>query len=340
MENIQEKFEHFRYVVDQGQSSMRIDKFLFNRIENATRNKIQDAAKEGDVLVNGIAVKSSYKIKPGDIIVITASYEPTVHDVTPEDIPLDIVYEDETLLIVNKKPEMVVHPSYGHYSGTMINALMHHLKDLPLFSTGELRPGLVHRIDKNTSGLLVVAKTEEALAHLGKQFFDRTTDRRYIALIWGVPKDEEGTIIGNIGRNPKNRKLMYVFPDGSEGKHAITHYKVIEKFGYTSLVECKLETGRTHQIRVHMQYLGHPLFNDNEYGGDKVLKGTTFTKYKQFVQNCFKIIPRQALHAKTLAFEHPFTHERMSFTSELPEDLTQVIEKWRAYVQNRQEEIE
>lgn len=332
----QELYEHFRFEADPGQKPLRIDKFLVNKIENASRSKIQSAAEAENILVNNQAVKSNYKVKPGDIISIVMAYPPKEIELIPENIPLHIVYEDDQLIIVNKKPGMVVHPSYGHYSGTLVNALMYHLKDLPLFKTGDLRPGLVHRIDKNTSGLLVIAKTEQAMNKLAKQFFDKTTERRYIALVWGSFKEKEGTIKGNIGRNIRNRKIMQVFPDGEQGKEAITHYRVIEELGYVTLVECKLETGRTHQIRVHFQYIGHPLFNDFEYGGEKILKGTTFTKYKQFVQNCFKILPRQALHAKTLGFTHPQTKEFMQFNSELPQDMALVIEKWRKYTSGRE----
>jgi len=331
----QELFEHYRFEVDKGQKPLRIDKFLVNRIENASRSKIQSAADAENILVNNIPVKSNYKVKPNDIISIVMAYPPREIELIPEDIPLNIVYEDDQLIIVNKNPGMVVHPSYGHYTGTLVNALMYHLKDLPLFSSGEMRPGLVHRIDKNTSGLLVIAKTETALNRLAKQFFDKTSERRYIALVWGTFNEKEGTITGHVGRNIKNRKVMQVFPDGSQGKHAVTHYKVLEELGYVTLVECRLETGRTHQIRVHFQYIGHPLFNDFEYGGDKILKGTTFTKYKQFVQNCFSILPRQALHAKTLGVTHPETKEFIQFNSELPEDMQTVIEKWRRYLSGR-----
>ncbi len=331
-----ELFEHYRIEVDPGQKPLRIDKFLVNRIENASRSKIQSAADADNILVNQKPVKSNYKVKPNDVISIVMAYPPREIELIPEDIPLNIVYEDNDLVIVNKDPGMVVHPSYGHYSGTLVNAMMHHLKDLPLFNSGDMRPGLVHRIDKNTSGLLVLAKTEQALNKLAKQFFDKTTERRYHALVWGTFQEKEGTITGHIGRNIKNRKVMQVFPDGSQGKHAVTHYKVLEELGYITLVECKLETGRTHQIRVHFQHIGHPLFNDFEYGGDQILKGTTFTKYKQFVQNCFNILPRQALHAKTLGFTHPSTGELMRFDSEIPEDMTTVIEKWRRYLSGRE----
>jgi 23S rRNA pseudouridine1911/1915/1917 synthase len=331
----QELFEHFRIEVDKGQKALRIDKFLVNRIENSSRSKIQSAADADNILVNNIPVKSNYKVKPSDVISIVMAYPPREIELIPEDIPLNIVYEDDQLIIVNKNPGMVVHPSYGHYNGTLVNALMFHLKDLPLFSSGEMRPGLVHRIDKNTSGLLVIAKTETALNRLAKQFFDKTSERRYYALVWGTFDEKEGTITGHVGRNIKNRKVMQVFPDGSQGKHAVTHYKVLEELGYVTLVECRLETGRTHQIRVHFQHIGHPLFNDFEYGGDKILKGTTFTKYKQFVQNCFKVLPRQALHAKTLGVIHPETKEFIQFNSELPEDMQTVIEKWKRYLSGR-----
>ena len=331
----QELFEHFNYTVDKGQSPLRIDKYLFNKIENTSRNRIQDAATAGYILVNGKAVKANYKVRPEDEVSIVFEYPPREIELIPEDIPIEIVYEDDDLLLVNKKAGMVVHPSYGHYSGTLINALIFHLKNLPLFKSDDPRPGLVHRIDKNTSGILLVAKNEDAKTKLSKQFFDRTTNRRYIALVWGNFDENEGTITGHIGRNLKNRKVMDVFPDGDFGKHAVTHYKVIERFGYTTLIECKLETGRTHQIRAHLKHIGHPLFNDNEYGGDRILKGTTFTKYKQFVQNCFKALPRQALHAKSLGFIHPKTGKDMFFDSELPADMTEAIEKWRNYTVNR-----
>ena len=331
-----ELFEHYRIEADPGQKPLRIDKFLVNRVENASRSKIQSAADANNILVNQKPVKSNYKVKPNDVISIVMAYPPREIELIPEDIPLNIVYEDDDLVIVNKEPGMVVHPSYGHYSGTLVNAMMHHLKDLALFNTDEMRPGLVHRIDKNTSGLLVLAKTEQALNKLAKQFFDKTTERRYHALVWGTFKEKQGTIIGHIGRNIRNRKVMQVFPDGSQGKHAVTHYKVLEELGYITLVECKLETGRTHQIRAHFKHIGHPLFNDFEYGGDQILKGTTFTKYKQFVQNCFNILPRQALHAKTLGFTHPSSGEYMRFDSEIPDDMSQVIEKWKRYLSGRE----
>jgi 23S rRNA pseudouridine1911/1915/1917 synthase len=331
----QELFEHFKYTVDPGQSLLRIDKYLSARIENTSRTRIQNAANAGNILVNNKSVKPNYKVKPADIIQIVLPTPPRDIELIPENIPINIVYEDEDIVVVNKEPGMVVHPAYGNYTGTLVNALMWHFKDLPLFQTGELRPGLVHRIDKNTSGILVIAKNELSLNRLSKQFYERTTDRKYIALIWGTPEPAEGTITGNVGRNIRDRKIMQVFPDGSQGKTAITHYKVIEQFGYVSLVQCKLETGRTHQIRVHFSFIRHPLFNDDEYGGDQILKGTTFSKYQQFVKNCFKILPRQALHAKSLAFDHPVTGKRLSFDSELPDDMKQVIEKWRNYTSER-----
>jgi 23S rRNA pseudouridine1911/1915/1917 synthase len=331
----QELFEHFRFVVDPGQSLLRIDRYITDRIENTSRTRVQNAAAAGNILVNNKPARSNYRVKPGDLIQIVLPTPPREIELVPENIPLNIVYEDDDLLVVNKEAGMVVHPAYGNYRGTLVNALMYHFRDLPLFSTGEARPGLVHRIDKNTSGILVVAKNEFALNRLSKQFFDRTTDRRYHALVWGRPDPPEGTITGNVGRNLKDRKIMQVFPDGSEGKNAVTHYKVLEDLGYISLVECKLETGRTHQIRVHFSYIRHPLFNDEEYGGDKILKGTTFTKYQQFIRNCFTILPRQALHAKSLAFDHPVTGQRLSFDSELPHDMQQVIEKWRKYISGR-----
>ncbi len=331
-----ELFEHFRFIVDKGQSLLRIDKFLTSRIENASRTKVQNAAEAGNILVNGKAVKSNYKVKPSDIVSVVLPHPPREIELIPQDIPINIIYEDEDILMVNKEPGMVVHPGYGNYTGTLVNALAYHLKDNPLFASGELRPGLVHRIDKDTSGILVIAKNELAMNKLASQFFNRTSVRKYIALVWGTLKDDEGTITVNIGRNPRDRKQMYVFEDGSDGKHAVTHYKVIERLGYVTLVECKLETGRTHQIRVHFKHIGHPLFNDELYGGHEILKGTTFSKYKQFVQNCFKILPRQALHAKSLAFEHPTTKKWMAFDSDLPDDMKQVIDKWRTYILNRE----
>ncbi len=331
----QEMYEHHRIVADKGQSPLRIDKFLVNKLENVSRSRIKNAASAGNILVNQQSVKSNYKVKPNDIITIVLAFPPRELEILPEDIPLDIVYEDEDVLLVNKKPGMTVHPGIGNYTGTLINALMWHLKDLPLFAAGEMRPGLVHRIDKNTSGLLVIAKNELSLNRLAKQFFDHTVERTYQALVWGVPKEPEGTITGNIGRNPKDRTKMYVFKDGSQGKPSITHYKVLEDLGYISVIECRLETGRTHQIRVHFQSIGHPLFNDTEYGGNSILRGTTFTKYKQFVQNNFKILPRQALYAKSLGFVHPVSGKKMFFNSDLPEDMQTVIERWKVYTSGR-----
>jgi len=325
----EELFEHYRFDVPKGQALLRIDKYLMLMVPNATRNKIQNAATAGDIYVNDIPVKSNYKVKPLDVIRILLSHPPFENRVDPEDIPLDIVYEDDSLLLINKPPGLVVHPGHGNYTGTLVNALAFHFQNLPLNSSE--RPGLVHRIDKNTSGLLVIAKTEEAMSHLAKQFEDKTSEREYIALVWGNVKEDEGTIEGNIARHVKDRMQMAVFPEGDQGKHAVTHYKVLERFGYVTLVSCKLETGRTHQIRVHMKYIGHTLFNDERYGGDLILKGTTFTKYKQFIDNCFKTLPRQALHAKTLGFTHPVTKEFMQFDTELPQDMQDCIEKWRNY---------
>ena len=329
-----ELFEHHRFEADTGQKPLRIDKFLVNRLDSASRTRIQNAALAGNIIVNDHPVKPNYKIKPGDIIQVLLAHPPREKDIAAENIPLDILYEDDTLLIVNKEAGMVVHPGVGNYSGTLVNALMYHLRDLPLFKSGELRPGLVHRIDKNTSGLLVIAKTEFALNNLGKQFYEHSTGRKYTAVVWGNP-GENGTITGHIGRNPRNRKLMYVFPEGNEGKPAITHYRLIEDLSYVSVIECELETGRTHQIRVHMNYIGHPLFNDQDYGGDKILRGTTFSKYQQFIKNCFKIVPRQALHARYLSFNHPESGKRMEFESELPWDMATLIDKWKTYLAGR-----
>ena len=330
-------YEHYRLSVDPGQSLVRIDKFLSNRIDNASRSRIQAAADAGNILVNGTTVKSNYKVKPYDDIQIVMDYPRRELKIVAEDIPLDIVYEDDHLVVINKEPGMVVHPGHGNYSGTLVNALAWYFKDLPLFNSEDPRPGLVHRIDKDTSGLLVVAKTEQAKNKLALQFFEKTTVRRYQALVWGSLKEDEGTITGNIGRSINNRQVFTVFPEGDYGKHAVTHYSVLKRIGYVSLVECRLETGRTHQIRVHMKYINHPLFNDANYGGDQILRGTTFTKYKQFVQNCFKILPRQALHAKTLGFIHPATGKKMLFNSELPDDMRQAIDKWENYIVNRNE---
>ncbi|WP_067030436.1 RluA family pseudouridine synthase [Allomuricauda sp. CP2A] len=329
-----ELFEHYRFLASKGQEPLRVDKFLMNFIENATRNKIQQAAKEGHIWVNDSIVKQNYKVKAGDEVKVLFEHPPYEFLLTPENIPLDIVYEDDSLLVVNKPAGMVVHPGHGNYSGTLINALVYHFDNLP--NNSSERPGLVHRIDKDTSGLLVIAKTETAMTHLAQQFFDKSSEREYVALVWGNVEEDEGTVEGHIGRNPKNRLQMMVFPEGNEGKEAVTHYKVLERFGYVTLVSCRLETGRTHQIRVHMKHIGHTLFNDERYGGDKILKGTTFTKYKQFVENAFKVLPRQALHAKTLGFEHPKTGEFMRFDSELPEDMVNCIEKWRGYARHHE----
>jgi 23S rRNA pseudouridine1911/1915/1917 synthase len=366
----QELFEHYRFVISKGQELLRIDKFLMNHIENATRSKIQQAAEAGTILVNGKPVRSSYRVKPADVITIMLAEPPRDIELIPQDIPINIIHEDDDLIIVNKEAGMVVHPAYGHYKGTLMNALVHHFANLPVAKRPEesakpksrnkgqgknlnskilpagsadpkspfdprIRPGLVHRIDKNTSGILVIAKTETAMVKLAKNFFDHTIDRTYWGLVWGDFKEDEGTITGHIGRSLKDRKKMDIFPGGEFGRSAITHYKVIERFGYVTLVECTLETGRTHQIRVHMKYIGHPIFNDEVYGGDRILKGTTFAKYKQFVENCFKMMPRHALHAKSLGFIHPTSGKKVHFESELPEDMAAVVEKWRGYSVNK-----
>jgi len=332
----QELYEHHRIVTDRGQHPIRIDKYLANRLHDTSRTRVQRAAEAGNILVNDQPVKSNYKIKPEDIISIVLPRPPGKIEIIPENIPLQIIFEDDELLVVNKNAGMVVHPGISNFSGTLVNALHYHFRDIPLFKSGEVRPGLVHRLDKNTSGLLVIAKTEYALNHLANQFFHHTTKRTYHTLVWGSLKEKEGTIEGNIGRNLKDRKKMQVFPDGSQGKPAITHYRVLEEMSYVNLVECILETGRTHQIRAHFEYVKHPIFGDEVYGGNKIVRGTTFTKYKQFVQNCFKILPRQALHAKSLGFTHPRTHKEMYFDSELPEDMCVVIEKWRNYIVGRE----
>lgn len=325
-------FEHFRFDVPKGQEFLRIDKYLMHMLPNSTRNKIQNAATNGNIYVNDVPVKSNYKVKPFDVVRILLSHPPFENRVDPENIPLDIVYEDDTLLMVNKSPGMVVHPGHGNYTGTLVNALAYHFENLPLNSSE--RPGLVHRIDKDTSGLLVIAKTEAAMTHLAKQFEAKTSEREYIALVWGNVKEDQGTIEGNIARHVKDRMQMAVFADPEIGKPAVTHYKVLERFGYVTLISCQLETGRTHQIRVHLKHIGHTLFNDERYGGHLILKGTTFTKYKQFIDNCFKSLPRQALHAKTLGFVHPTTGEMMRFDTDLPQDMQEVIEKWRNYSKN------
>ncbi len=337
MAETSELYEHFRVVVDKGQAPTRIDKYLFERIVSASRNRIQKAADAGFVMANGKPVKSNYKIKPQDILTVMMDRPRYENDIIPEDIPLNIVYEDNDLMVINKPAGLVVHPGCGNYHGTLVNAIAWHLKDNPLYDPNDPQVGLVHRIDKDTSGLLVVAKTPNAKTHLGLQFFNKTTKRKYNALVWGIMEQDEGTVEGNIARNPKDRMQMAVFSDPEIGKHAVTHYHVLERIGYVTLVECVLETGRTHQIRVHMKHIGHPLFNDERYGGNEILKGTHFSKYKQFVNNCFAICPRQALHAKTLGFVHPQTGEEMFFTSELPEDMVQLLDKWRTYISNREE---
>jgi 23S rRNA pseudouridine1911/1915/1917 synthase len=331
LEESQDLYEHFGLVVDRGQGLLRIDKFLMSRIENATRNKIQQAAHAGNILVNNQPVKPNYRVKPLDSISIVLSHPPREIEIIPQDIPLEILYEDHDLIIVNKLAGMVVHPAYGNYTGTLVNALAHHLQEVSDDKAPGRTPYLVHRIDKDTSGVMVVTKNEIAQAKLAAQFFHHTIDRHYLALVWGDFDSEQGTITGHIGRSIRDRKLFTVYPDGSQGRHAITHYSVLERLGYVTLVDCKLETGRTHQIRVHFQHIRHPLFGDETYGGNVILKGTTFSKYKQFVNNCFAILPRQALHARSLAFTHPSTKEWMQFQAEPPEDLATVIEKWRRY---------
>ena len=331
LEESQDLYEHFGLVVDKGQGLLRIDKFLMMRIENATRNKIQQAAHAGNILVNGLPVKPNYRVKPLDTISIVLSHPPREIEIIPQDIPLEILYEDHDLIIINKKAGMVVHPAYGNYTGTLVNALAHHLQEVSKDRAPGRTPYLVHRIDKDTSGVMITAKNELAQAKLAAQFFHHTIDRHYLALVWGDFDIDQGTITGHIGRSNRDRKVFTVYPDGSQGRHAITHYSVIERLGYVTLVDCKLETGRTHQIRVHFQYIKHPLFGDETYGGNVILKGTTFSKYKQFVNNCFEILPRQALHARSLAFTHPTTKDWMQFQADPPEDMTSVIEKWRRY---------
>lgn len=329
-------YEHFRFTADKGQTLLRVDKFLVDRIMGATRNRIQLAAEAGCILVNGKAVKSNYRVKPLDVVSIVMDRPKREIEIIPENIPLDIVYEDDELLVVNKPAGLVVHPGHGNYTGTLVNALAYYLKDDPAYDPSDPRLGLVHRIDKDTSGLLVVAKRPEAKSHLSLQFFHKTTQRKYQALVWGIVANDEGRIEGNIGRNPRDRMQMTVFPEGDQGKTAVTHYRVLERLGYVTLVECRLETGRTHQIRAHMKYIGHPLFNDERYGGHEILKGTTFAKYKQFVQNCFALCPRQALHAKTLGFVHPSTGQEMFFDSDIPADMQQLIERWRVYANTKE----
>jgi 23S rRNA pseudouridine1911/1915/1917 synthase len=327
-----ELFEHYRIEVDKGQGLVRLDKFLNLHVANASRSKIQNGILAEAVQVNGLPTKASYKVKPSDVITLSLPQPPRNTEIIPENIPLDIVYEDEEILLVNKPAGMVVHPAHGNWSGTLVNALVYHLQNLPTGRNGEIRPGLVHRIDKDTSGLLVIAKTEFAMSFLAKQFFDHSIERTYHALVWGEPKEESGTIEGNIGRSVKDRKVMTVYPEGDQGKHAVTHYKVLKNIRYVSFVQCNLETGRTHQIRVHMQHLGHPLFNDSTYGGDKIRRGMASGSYKAFVDNCFQLLPRQALHATSLGFIHPVTKEWMQFETELPEDFKALIGKWENYL--------
>ncbi len=326
----QDLYEHFRITVDKGQSLLRIDKFLMHRIENASRNRIQNAIEQENVLVNEQPVKSSYRVKPFDVISVVLPHPPRDTEVYPENLSLDIIYEDDDLLIINKPAGMVVHPGYNNYSGTLVNGLFYHFSTLPQLPGNEGRPGLVHRIDKDTSGLLVISRNERSMAALAKQFFDHSITRRYIALVWG-DVSEDSTISGYIGRSLRDRKVMDVYEDETKGKWSVTHYKVVERFNYVTLIECRLETGRTHQIRAHLQHIGHPLFNDSTYGGDKILKGTMFSKYKQFVENAFDVMPRQALHAKSLGFIHPSTKKYLHFEVPLPQDFTAVIDKWRKY---------
>lgn len=331
LQEIQEMFEHFRFVVDKGQTPLRIDKYLSTHMENTSRHRIQLAIKQEYIRVNDTVVKANYIAKPGDVITLVMPFEKHEYEIRPENIPLNVVYEDEDVLVINKPAGLVVHPGHGHFSGTLLNALAWHLGIDGKDSCDDRLGILVHRIDKDTSGLLVIAKNDEAQLVLAKQFFDHSIERRYIAIVWGNIKEDSGTITGNIGRDPNDRLRFKVFKDGTNGKHAVTHYKVLERFGYVTVVECRLETGRTHQIRVHFNYIGHPLFNDERYGGDQIKEGTIYSKYRQFIENCFKILPRQALHAKTLGFIHPRTEKPMSFDSPLPEDMTALIDKWRRY---------
>ena len=334
-DNERELYEHFRFVADKGQTLLRVDKFLVTRMENASRNRIQQAAEAGCILVNGKPVKSNYRVKPLDVVASVMDRPRYECEIIAQDIPLNIVYEDADVLVVNKPAGLVVHPGHGNYSGTLVNALAWHFRDNPEYDVSDPRLGLVHRIDKDTSGLLVIAKTPDAKTHLGQQFFNKTTKRKYVALVWGAMENDEGRIEGHIGRSTKDRLQMTVYPNGECGKSAVTHYRTIERLGYVSVVECVLETGRTHQIRVHMKHIGHTLFNDERYGGDQILRGTTFAKYRQFVQNCFDTCPRQALHAKTLGFVHPRTGEELFFDTEVPSDMTQLIERWRQYISSR-----
>lgn len=330
-----ELYEHYRFVADNGQKPLRVDKFLNNFLEKTSRNRIQKAAEAGCIWVNGTAVKSNYKVKPNDVVTLVLSFPPRVLEIISQNIPLDILYRDADVIVLNKPAGLVVHPGVGNYSGTLVNALAYLFETLPI-GNGEDRPGLVHRLDKNTSGIMVVAGNEFAMSHLAKQFFERTTQREYIAVVWGDVKDDAGTITGHIGRSFRNRQVMDIFPDGSHGKHAITHYKVEQRFGYATVVRCKLETGRTHQIRAHFKYIGHPLFNDAEYGGDRILKGTQHAKYQQFIKNCFDICNRHALHAQSLAFMHPTQNKTMTFTSDLPTDMQALINRFEKYTSNRE----
>lgn len=350
LEPSDELFEHQRIVCDPGQALLRIDKFLFERLEKVSRNRVQKAIDAGCILVQGKVVKSNYKVRPGDEISLVLPRDPIQEQtLEPEPIPLDIYFEDEHLMVINKPAGLVVHPGVGHHSGTLVNALLWHFqhlkkpenKALPVMpGNASDRPGLVHRIDKDTSGLILIAKNEYAMAHLAKQFFDHTIDREYVALVWGNIEEDHGTITGNIGRHERERQQMTVYPDGESGKHAVTHFEVLERFYYVTLVKCHLETGRTHQIRVHMKWKGHTLFQDERYGGNRILKGTIYTKYRQFVENCFEIMPRQALHARSLGFIHPVTGNKLYFESDLPADFSQVLEKWRAYVEARKQLIQ
>ena len=330
-EDSSELYEHFRFQVDKGQAQLRIDKFLMSKMENASRNRIQNAAHAGNILVNEKVIKPNYKVKPGDIISIVLAYPPRDTEVYPEDIPINIVYEDDDVLVINKQPGMVVHPGHGNFTGTLLNALVHYFMYSEKNKDTASKPFLAHRIDKDTSGILLIAKNEIAQSKLARQFFDHTINRTYVALVWGNLKEDEGTISGYIGRDVRNRLIMSIYEEEDKGRHSVTHYKVLERFSYVTLVECKLETGRTHQIRAHFKYIGHPLFNDPLYGGDEILKGTTFTKYKQFVRNCFQLLPRQALHAKSLGFIHPSSKEYLFFDSAYPDNLTSVIGNWRDY---------
>lgn len=331
----QDLFEHYRFVADPGQGPLRIDKFLMARIQNASRNKIQQATAAGSVLVNDTAVKQNYKVRPGDVITIVLAEPPRDTEIVPEDLPVDIVFEDQHIMVVNKRAGMVVHPAYANFTGTLVNALTYYLREQSKDETAQ--PYLVHRIDKDTSGIMLVAKDELSQTRLAKEFFDHTIDRKYTALVWGDMEDDEGTISGNLARSRSDRKLMAVYPDADTGKHAVTHWKVIRRYGYVTLIECTLETGRTHQIRAHMKHIRHPLFNDAAYGGDRILKGTTFTKYRQFINNCFAILPRQALHARSLGLRHPISGEYLFFDSELPADMQAVIEKWEQYVTHQKD---